>query len=72
MTDIVTLTLWLLLAVVQQHGSIAMTFGTQEECRAARDKLVPASETVALSQCVPLELVRFHEGQPMRAPRIAP
>lgn len=69
---IVTITLWLLLAVVQQHGSVGLSFGTQEACREARAKLLPAAETVAISQCVPIELVRMEGGMPMRQPQPAP
>jgi len=72
MTEVVTLTLWLLLAVVQQHGLVTLTFRTQEDCQEALGKLVPAAETVALSDCVSLELVRFHEGQPMLQPKAVP
>ena len=72
MTEALTLTLWLLLAVVQQHGTLALTFRTQEDCQEARGTLMPAAETVALSECVTLTLVRLREGEPVQGPRRAP
>ena len=58
MTEPLTFTLWLLLAVVQQHGAVGLSFGTQAGCLEVRAVMAPAPETIAISQCVPVELVR--------------
>lgn len=67
MTEPLAFTLWLLLAVIQQHGSVGLSFGTQAACLEARVKLRTQEDTVALAPCVPIELV-----QVLREPRRAP
>lgn len=50
--------LWLLLLLVQQHGPVGLSYGSQAECEEARGRAEGKAEILAISTCQRMELKR--------------
>ena len=53
-----TIVMWALLAVLQTHGAMGGSWGTQAECEEVKGQLLVSSDTIWLSECTPVTLTK--------------